>query len=154
VLLYPSLCLFEGTVISIGRGTLRPFTLLGAPALEGKYSYHFRPVSIPGMSEHPIYQDSVCYGIDFTNFDLESLRRNKQINLQILIELYAQYPDKKIFFDATRNKQIANFDKLAGCSLLRKQIIAGTPEKDIRKTWEPALSRYKESRKKYLLYPD
>jgi uncharacterized protein YbbC (DUF1343 family) len=154
VILYPSLCLFEGTVISLGRGTRQPFTKLGAPALEGKYLFNFRPVSIPGMSEHPLYEDSVCYGIDLENYDTEILRRKKQINLFWLMECYHAYPQKEIFFDASRSKQIGNFDKLAGTSLLRKQIVAGLSEQAIRKSWEPALSRFKSRRKKYLLYPD
>jgi len=153
VLLYPSLCLFEGTVISIGRGTMRPFTFLGAPAMEGKYVFHFKPVSIPGMSEHPLYQDSTCYGLDLENFETENLRRKKQIDLHWLFEFYRAYPRKEIFFDASQSKQIGNFDKLAGTSTLRKQIIAGLSEQDIRKSWEPALSRFKIKRKKYLLYP-
>jgi uncharacterized protein YbbC (DUF1343 family) len=154
VLLYPSLCLFEGTVISQGRGTLRPFTLIGAPALNGKYTFHFKPVSIPGMSEHPLYEDSVCYGIDFTNYDLEGLRKKKQIDLQWLIGFYQAYPQKDSFFDASQSKQIGNFDKLAGTSALRSQIIAGASEQTIRQSWEPALSQFKTKRKKYLLYPD
>ena len=100
--LYPSLCLFEGTVISLGRGTQRPFTMLGAPALAGKYVYSFTPVSIPGMSEHPLYQDSVCFGLNFGNADLKSLRVKKQIDLHWLFEFYKAYPDKKVFFDASR----------------------------------------------------
>jgi uncharacterized protein YbbC (DUF1343 family) len=153
ILLYPSLCLFEGTVVSIGRGTLRPFTMLGAPAFAGKYIYQFRPVGITGMSERPLYQDSICFGLDLQNYNTDSLRSKKQINLQWLFECYRAYPQKEIFFDASRNKQIGNFDKLAGTTLLRKQIIAGVSEQDIRKSWEPALSRYKTKRKKYLLYP-
>jgi uncharacterized protein YbbC (DUF1343 family) len=152
--LYPSLCLFEGTVISLGRGTQRPFTMLGAPSLAGKYVYSFNPVSIPGMSEHPLYQDSVCFGLNFEKLDFESLHSKKQINLQWLFEFYKAYPDKEIFFDASRSKQIGNFDKLAGTTLLRKQIIEGASEQTIRKSWEPALSRFKAIRKKYLLYPD
>jgi uncharacterized protein YbbC (DUF1343 family) len=154
VLLYPSICLFEGTVISLGRGTQRPFTVLGAPALAGKYGFQFRPVSIPGMSEHPLYQDSLCYGLDLENYNTADLRKKKQINLQWLFECYQAYPQKEIFFDASQSKQIGNFDKLAGTSLLRKQIIAGVPEEAIRKSWEPALSRFKAKRKKYLIYPD
>jgi uncharacterized protein YbbC (DUF1343 family) len=154
VLLYPSLCLFEGTAISLGRGTHRPFTLLGAPALTGKYEFHFMPESIPGMSEHPLYQDSVCYGLDLENYNLEILRKKKQINLQWLFEFYRAYPKKEIFFDASQSKQIGNFDKLAGTTLLRRQIMAGVSENDIRKTWEPALSHFKSKRKKYLLYPE
>jgi uncharacterized protein YbbC (DUF1343 family) len=152
--LYPSLCLFEGTVISLGRGTLRPFTMLGAPALAGIYEYSFRPVSIPGMSEHPLYQDSVCYGLTFGNTDIETFRTKKQIDLHWLFEFYNAYPDKKIFFDASRSNQIGNFDKLAGTSSLRKQIVAGLPEQAIRQSWEPALSRFKSKRKKYLIYPE
>ena len=150
--LYPSLCLFEGTVISLGRGTQRPFTMLGAPPLAGKYEYSFRPVPIPGMSEHPLYQDSVCYGLNFGNADFESLRIKKQIDLHWLFEFYNAYPDKKIFFDASRNNQIGNFDKLAGTSILRNQIIQGASEQTIRQSWEPALSRFKIKRKKYLIY--
>jgi uncharacterized protein YbbC (DUF1343 family) len=152
ILLYPSLCLFEGTVISLGRGTHRPFTMIGAPALAGKYSFSFRPESIPGMSEHPLYQDSVCYGLDLGNFNTENLRRKLEINLQWLIEIYRAYPGKEIFFDASQSKQIGNFDKLAGSTMLRKQIIAGISEKEIRKSWEPALSKFKSKRIKYLLY--
>src|ERR1700681_3145600 len=129
ILLYPSICLFEGTVISLGRGTDRPFTMLGAPVLVGKYGFRFKPKSIPGMSEHPLYQDSLCYGIDLENYDTDNLRKKKQVNLQWLFECYQAYPQKEIFFDASQNKQIGNFDKLAGTSLLRKQIIAGIPEK-------------------------
>jgi uncharacterized protein YbbC (DUF1343 family) len=152
--LYPSICLFEGTVISLGRGTLRPFTMLGAPALIGKYTFSFKPVSIPGMSEHPLYQDSICFGINLEDVDLGDLRRKKQINLHWLMECYQAYPQKQIFFDASLSKQIGNFDKLAGTTTLRKQVIAGLSEQAIRNSWEPALSQFKIKRKKYLLYPD
>jgi len=152
ILLYPSLCLFEGTVISLGRGTHRPFTMIGAPALTGMYSFGFKPESIPGMSEHPLYQDSVCYGLNLENYSTDTLRKKKEINLQWLIECYHVYPHKEIFFDASQSRQIGNFDKLAGNTLLRKQIIAGISEKEIRNSWEPALSEFKSKRIKYLLY--
>jgi uncharacterized protein YbbC (DUF1343 family) len=153
ILLYPSICLFEGTVINLGRGTLRPFTQIGAPALKEKYSFHFTPESIPGMSEHPLYQDSVCYGLDLEHYDQGLIRRKKQINLQWLLEMYRAYPQKEVFFDASRSKQIGNFDKLAGTALLKSQVIAGVSEDRIRRSWEPALSHFKSLRKKYLLYP-
>jgi uncharacterized protein YbbC (DUF1343 family) len=146
--------LFEGTVISLGRGTQKPFTVLGAPAFKGLYQFSFLPVSIPGMSEHPLYQDSVCFGIDLGGYNIGLLRQKKQINLQWLIECYRAYPQKEIFFDASRSRQIGNFDKLAGTSNLRRQIIAGVSEQSIRKSWEPALSVFKSRRKKYLLYGD
>ncbi len=152
IFLYPSLCLFEGTVISQGRGTLFPFTVLGSPALKGKYSFSFKPESIPGMSESPLHRDSLCYGIDLRNYDPDNFRKTRQLNLHWLIELYRAYPEKEKFFDATQSKQIGNFDKLAGVVSLRKQIIAGNPESAIRKSWEPALSEFKKKRKKYLMY--
>jgi uncharacterized protein YbbC (DUF1343 family) len=104
------------------------------------------------MSEHPLYQDSVCYGMNLENYNTDTLRMKKEINLQWLIECYRAYPKKDIFFDASQSKQIGNFDKLAGNTLLRKQIIAGISENEIRKSWEPALSIFKSKRKKYLLY--
>ena len=154
ILLYPSLCLFEGTVISLGRGTRKPFTLLGAPALAGKYTFTFRPESIAGMSEHPLYQDSVCYGLDLGSYQVNEFRKTRQINLHWLFEFYHAYPRKEIFFDPSQSKQIGNFDKLAGTSLLRRQIISGVSEKEIRASWEPGLSHFRSIRKKYLLYPD
>jgi uncharacterized protein YbbC (DUF1343 family) len=106
------------------------------------------------MSEHPLYQDSICFGINLENVNLQNLRNKKQIDLHWLMECYQNYPQKEIFFDASRSKQIGNFDKLAGTTELRKQIIAGFTEPAIRKSWEPALSRFKIKRKKYLLYPE
>ncbi|MFD2248372.1 exo-beta-N-acetylmuramidase NamZ domain-containing protein [Pontibacter ruber] len=153
ILLYPSLCLFEGTIISQGRGTRFPFTVLGNPDLKGKYDFSFTPVSIKGMSETPLHQDKACYGLDLRNYNAEALRKTGQINLSWLIEMYQAYPHKEKFFDYKQSNQIGNFDKLAGTKQLKEQIIAGVPETEIRKSWEPALSAYKQMRKKYLLYP-
>ena len=146
VILYPSVCLFEGTTLSLGRGTMFPFEQIGHPTLEGKYAYSFKPVSIPGMSEDPPQKDKVCYGIDLKAYDTYFIRAGKALNLSWLIELYKAFPDKQHFFNAY-------FTKLAGTDKLQKQIEAGESEKEIRKTWEPALSHYKMIRKKYLLYP-
>lgn len=153
ILLYPSICLFEGTIISQGRGTYMPFTVLGAPALKGQYSFSFKPVSLKGMSETPLHQDTECYGLDLRHYDTSKLRKSKQLNLSWLMELYKAYPDKARFFDMTQSKQMGNFDKLAGTENLKKQIIAGTPEAEIRQSWEPGLSAFKTLRKKYLIYP-
>ncbi|GAB3494716.1 DUF1343 domain-containing protein [Spirosoma knui] len=153
ILLYPSVCLFEGTIISQGRGTYMPFTVLGAPALKGKYSFSFRPISIKGMKEAPLHQDTDCYGLDLRKYDTTVFRKTRQLNLQWLMELYKAYPDKARFFDMSQSKEIGNFDKLAGTENLKKQIIAGASEKEIRQSWEPGLSQYKKMRKKYLLYP-
>ncbi|WP_028978399.1 DUF1343 domain-containing protein [Sporocytophaga myxococcoides] len=153
VMLYPSLCLFEGTVISQGRGTQMPFTVLGSPDLKGMYTYSFTPKSIAGMSETPLYKDQICYGLDLQSFDTKKLHQTGKINLKWLIEFYNKYPSKEYFFDTSKSNQIGDFDKLAGTTDLKKQIINGVSEKEIRDSWEPQLSKYKEMRKKYLLYP-
>jgi len=145
VILYPSVCLFEGTALSLGRGTMYPFEQIGHPTLAGKYTYSFKPVSIPGMSEDPPQKDKICYGINLKNYDTNIIRANKELNLNWLIAFYKAFQDKPHFFNAY-------FTKLAGTEQLQKQIEAGESEKEIRETWEPALSHYKMIRKKYLLY--
>ncbi len=154
-MLFPSLCMFEGTAINEGRGTYMPFTILGAPALKGKYSFSYKPVSIPGMSESPNHKDSICYGLDLRNYDISKLRKSRQINLSWVIELYNAYPDKANFFNKARTENgVSAFDLRIGTDQLRKQIIAGVPEAEIRKSWEPGLQKFKAIRTKYLLYPD
>lgn len=153
ILLYPTLCLFEGTYLSQGRGTQFPFTVLGAPALKGKYKFSFTPRSIKGMAETPLHQDQECYGLDLRDYDISNIRKDKTLNIKWLIELYKAYPDKADFFNTKLSKQMGSIDKLAGVYTLKEQIIAGKSEKEIRASWEPGLSHYKEIRKKYLLYP-
>jgi uncharacterized protein YbbC (DUF1343 family) len=154
VMLFPSLCMFEGTAINEGRGTYMPFTILGAPALKDSYSFSYKPTGIPGMSESPRHKDAVCYGLDLRKYDTDKLRRSRQINLSWLIELYKAYPDKANFFTPGRvNQDISAFDLRIGTDQLRKQIIAGISEADIRKSWEPELQKFKAIRLKYLLYP-
>jgi uncharacterized protein YbbC (DUF1343 family) len=153
IMLYPSICLFEGTIISQGRGTMFPFSVLGAPALKGKYNFSFTPVSIKGMAETPLHLNHECYGLDLRNYDIEKFLQSKKLNLQWMIELYNAYPDKTHFFDKTQSNQMGDIDKLAGVYNFKKQIIEGKSEAEIRKSWEPGLSQYKKMRKKYLLYP-
>jgi len=153
ILLYPSLCLFEGTIISQGRGTHIPFTVLGSPALKGIYPFSFTPVSLQGMSETPLHQDETCYGLDLRNYDMSEFRRKGQINIKWMMELYKTYPQKEKFFDRSQSKQMGSIDGLAGTDLFKQQIIAGKSEEEIRKSWEPGLSEYKKMRAKYLLYP-
>ncbi len=153
ILLYPSLCLFEGTIISQGRGTNFPFTVLGNPDLKGKYEFSFTPVSIKGMSETPLHQNEICYGLDLRKYNTNEFRQTGQINLKWLIEMYQAYPYKEKFFDYKQSKQMGNFDKLAGTTLLKEQIIAGKSEKEIRESWEPGLTNFKKLQKKYVLYP-
>ncbi|MBZ4191219.1 exo-beta-N-acetylmuramidase NamZ domain-containing protein [Niabella beijingensis] len=153
ILLYPSLCLFEGTIISQGRGTRYPFTVLGAPALKGKYDFSFTPVSIKGMSATPLHKDQPCYGLDLRTYDMSELIRKREINIQWMIDLYKAYPAPARFFDRAQSNQMGDINKLAGVYDFKEQIIAGASEATIRKSWEPGLSQYKALRKKYLLYP-
>jgi len=152
ILLYPSLCLFEGTIISQGRGTYFPFTILGNPDLSDKYKFSFTPVGIKGMSETPLHINKECFGIDLRQYNTNKIRKEAKINLGWLIELYNAYPHKEKFFDFKQSNQMGNFDKLAGTYDLKQQIIAGKSEEEIRQSWEPGLSQYKVMRKKYLLY--
>lgn len=152
ILLYPTLCLFEGTIISQGRGTYFPFTILGNPDLKGKYKFSFTPKGIKGMSETPLHMDLECYGLDLRQYSANKIRKEAKINLAWLIEMYNAYPYKEKFFDFKQSKQMGNFDKLAGTYDLKQQIIAGKTEEEIRLSWEPGLSQYKIMRKKYLLY--
>lgn len=153
ILLYHSVCLFEGTIISQGRGTMIPFTVLGAPLLKGKYDFAFTPTGIKGMSATPLHKDVECYGLDLRNYDAESFRKTGRINIEWMIELYKAYPVKEKFFDRSQSKEMGNIDYLAGVYDFKKQIEAGLSADEIRATWEPGLSQYKEMRKKYLLYP-
>jgi len=153
VMLYPSTCLFEGTILNLGRGTYFPFTILGSPLLKGSYPFSFTPVSLPGMSETPLHMNQVCYGIDLRNYDCNQLVKSGRINLDWMIELYNAYPEKDKFFDRTQSKEMGNIDGLAGSSEFKKQIMAGKSVKEIQDSWEPGLSDYKTMRKKYLLYP-
>jgi uncharacterized protein YbbC (DUF1343 family) len=151
VLLYPSLCLFEGTVISQGRGTYMPFQVLGNPELKNKYSFSFKPVSIKGMSDSPHLMNQECYGLDLRNYDITKLRASGRLNLSWLIDFYKLYPNKDKFFNQSKTGKFG-IDRLAGSDKLREQIVAGKTEKEIRDSWEPGLSQYKEMRKKYLIY--
>jgi len=153
ILLYPSTCLFEGIYLNYGRGTQFPFTIIGSPSLKGKYKFSFTPISIPGMSESPLFMNQVCYGIDLRQYDTNIFRKTKQINLSWMIELYKNSPNKEDFFNSKLSKQMGSIEKLIGVGDFRQQIIDGKSEKEIRASWEPGLSQYKTMRKKYLLYP-
>lgn len=143
--LYPSICLFEGTIMSLGRGTFFPFLEVGHPALKGKYAFSFTPLSIPGMSEDPPQKDKLCYGVDLKEYSIDKIRGKGHVDLSVLIELYKAFPDKAHFFNAY-------FTKLAGTPELRKQIEAGKTETQIYQSWAPGLTKFKATRSKYLLY--
>jgi uncharacterized protein YbbC (DUF1343 family) len=147
VYLYPSLCLFEGTGVSLGRGTSKPFQQFGAPSLPGGL-YHFIPESVPGALKPPL-MGQTCYGYDLSAIDVARETGNR-MSLQWLLKAYNLYPDKEHFF----NGNGSGFDRLAGSSILRQQLRDGLTEAQIRKSWEPALEHFKLIRKKYLLYAE
>ena len=153
VMLYPSTCLFEGTYLNHGRGTYFPFTVLGSPELKGIYEFSYTPVGIKGMAETPLHMNQVCYGLDLRKYDINLLRKRKQINIQWMIELYKAYPHKEKFFDSSLSREMGVIERLIGVESFRQQIIDGKPESEIRASWEPGLSEYKKMRAKYLLYP-
>jgi len=146
IYLYPSLCLFEGTMISVGRGTDSPFRVIGHPGyLIG--SYFFTPKSIPGVAEHPPYENQVCYGQNLSGFAENYLQIDHPFTLIWLIGMHDFFKDSTTFFNPY-------FDKLAGNDLLRNDIINGKTEKEIRSGWENDLAGFRQIRKKYLLYPE
>ncbi len=144
VTLYPSLCFFEGTVVSCGRGTDFPFQCFGHPKLpKGKFS--FTPRSIIGASKNPKFKGIKCYGTDFRNISEIEFRKNKKLNLSFLITAHQQLKGKGTFFNSF-------FVKLAGNNQLQKQIETGLTAKQIRESWQKELADFKVIRKKYLIY--
>lgn len=154
VMLYPSTCLFEGTYLNHGRGTYKPFVVIGSPELKGKFDFSFVPAGIKGMSETPIFANETCYGINLQNINTDSLKKTKRINISWLIDLYKAFPEKNKFFDKTLSKEMGNIDFLAGVTEFKNQIIQGLTIKQIQDSWEPKLTAYKKMRKKYLLYAE
>lgn len=144
VRLYPSLCFFEATSFSMGRGTYHPFQVIGYP--DKKFGdFSFTPTSLPGFDTHPIQKDKVCYGINLQEYPFEG-----GLTLKFVLYFYDKCGKNASFF-FSRAKW---FDLLAGTDQLRKQIIAGMNEEEIRETWKEDLDNYKEMRKKYLLYEE
>lgn len=138
VSLYPSLCLFEGTNVSVGRGTDMPFQVYGSPFLPNE-GFSFIPFPREGAKE-PLYQGKRCYGAN-----LSATPRVANIELQWLISAYNHTADKATFFNSF-------FTKLAGTKTLQQQIEAGATEETIRKSWENGLQKFKKMRERYRLY--
>jgi len=138
VRLYASLCLFEGTTLSVGRGTNMPFQAVGGPD-SALGAYVFTPTT--ESKTPPLLAGRRCFGLDLRDTTLRY-----GFDLGPLLTLYARSTNKAVFF-------IPFFSKIAGTSALQKQIEQGVPESQIRASWEPALSQFRALRQKYLLYP-
>ncbi len=159
IYLYPTLCFFEGTNVSVGRGTTHPFELFGSPYIKitapSKFpslqSTSFTPVSGPG-SKNPPFMGQACFGYDFSGLPDSSLRDtylHREINIQLIKNTYAQFSDGGRFFLENNF-----FNKLAGTDELMEQIKTLKTAEEIRSSWQEDLQAFKQIRKKYLLYPD
>lgn len=153
IYLYPSLCLFEGTNVSVGRGTDNPFELFGSPYLEKyfKNNITFTPITKPG-SKTPPFMNQQCYGFEYSKMDLLLIRKGiseQGLGLTDLITSYRSFSEKDKFFLPNNF-----FNKLAGNDELMQQLKAGLSAGEIQLSWQDDLMVFKEIRKKYLLYPD
>ncbi len=146
IYLYPSLGFFEGTVVSIGRGTDFPFQVFGSPNFP-QTEFFFTPESRLGMSANPPSLGERCNGLDLRDYTVDYFYNRKSINLDWLIYAYQLYPRKNEFFNSY-------FNLLAGNEILKRQIIEGQDSETIRETWKNDISEFKRVRKKYLLYTD
>ncbi len=146
VYLYPSICLFEGTSVSEGRGTYKPFQQFGTPTYTPR-NHSFVPKPIPSMSSDPKFDGQTCYGYDLSETPMEELQAIDHIRLAYLLEFYQKAAHKEKFFQQS-------FNSLAGSKQLQQQIIAGKTEEEIRASWQAGLEDFKLKRKKYLLYPE
>ena len=136
--LYASLCFFEGTNVSVGRGTEKQFQIYGSPFLTN-FNFNFTPISNFGAKE-PMHKDVLCIGEDLTK-----IKKVTRLELKWLLKAYSDTSDKTVFFNDF-------FTKLAGTKKLQEQIVTGVSEKEIRKSWEAGLASFKEMRKQYLIY--
>lgn len=146
IALYPSLCLFEGTPYSIGRGTDWPFQCVGKPEMtEGDFT--FTPINLPGIASHPPQENKTCRGYRLTNYVQTVHAMQPQMNIGFILSLYQEDTAKASFFTPF-------FDTLAGTDALRKAIQEGKSEQEIRKSWKADLIAFMRIRDRYLLYPD
>ncbi len=146
VLLYPSLCFFEGTPVSIGRGTTKQFQVIGHPDLKS-LEYTFTPDSMYGAADPP-QKGQLCHGFDLTSLDPAHIFAERAINLDYLITTFMLFEEKEHFFN--ENGWI---DRLAGTTTLRASIENGWTAKAIKESWQPGIEAFMEIRQRYLLYP-
>ena len=146
VYLYPALGLFEGTAINVGRGTDFPFEVFGHPRFADSLFSYMPSCSGKGTTNPP-HCNKKCYGVDLRNIPEDTLRQTFQLNINYLKYAYDHFPEKDKFFNSF-------FENLCGSPRLRQQIISGQATDSIRKSWQPALTKFKEIRKKYLIYED
>jgi uncharacterized protein YbbC (DUF1343 family) len=145
VYLYPSICFFEGTCLSLGRGTSFPFQVFGSPEMPDK-GFSFTPDSVSG-SKNPPLKGKKCYGTDLRDAISRNIVPKPELNLDWIIGAYNDFPDKNKFFTPY-------FDVLAGGPALQKQIRAGMNSRQIRESWKAGLETFSKIRSRYLLYKE
>ena len=141
---YPSLCLFEGTSISVGRGTERPFELFGHPKFT-KTGFNFTPTPRLG-SKNPPFMNQLCHGVDVSK---ELKTPLFELDIDVLFQAKKHLGNRAVFINSP-----SFFNKLAGNSTLKNQLEKNVSVKEIRKSWQPGLDSFKKMRANYLLYPD
>ncbi len=147
IYLYPSTCYFEGTCVSLGRGTDHPFQIYGHPDMQG-CTYSFVPESRPGAKKPPLLGEQ-CNGVDLTGISLSQLQKLSRIDLSYVVDAYRRMEDKESFFLKNRF-----FDLLTGQRRIREMIVAGHSAAQIEATWKEDVARFRVQRKKYLIYPE
>lgn len=148
IALYASLCLFEATSVSVGRGTYFPFQVIGSPLLpKDKYPFSFTPKALEGFDKNPLHKNTECHGIDLRNTDAKQLNG---FSLKYVIEMYNEF--KKMNKSESFLTRPKWFDLLMGTNQVRLDMLNGKSEKEIRSAWLEDLNKYKEMRKKYILY--
>lgn len=148
IALYASLCLFEATSVSVGRGTYFPFQVIGSPLLpKDKYPFSFTPKALEGFDKNPLHKDITCHGLDLRKTDVKQL---KGFSLKYIIEIYNEF--KKMNKSESFLTRPKWFDLLMGTNQVRLDMLKGKSEKEIRSAWNEELKEYKEMREKYILY--
>jgi uncharacterized protein YbbC (DUF1343 family) len=146
IYLYPSLCFFEGTIVSVGRGTIHPFKVFGHPDLKSG-DYKFTPKPIKGASSNPKLEGQFCNGFLLNDYAFDFEQNPKKLNLSWVIDAWKELKGQHSFFNNY-------FNTLAGTDKLRKQIEQGLKGKQIEESWFNEIESYKKIRINYLIYPD
>ena len=148
IALYASLCLFEATSVSVGRGTYFPFQVIGSPLLpKDKYPFSFTPKALEGFDKNPLHKNVVCHGLDLRETDISGLNG---FSLKYVIEMYREF--KKMNKSESFLTRPKWFDLLMGTNQVSLDMLKGKSEEEIRSAWNEDLKKYREMREKYILY--
>ena len=147
IYLYPSLCLLEGTEASLGRGTEFPFQVYGHPGFKKDSAFSFKPVSLPGISKYPKFENKVCFGEDYRSYHIDSIRKEARLNLTYLEDAIQNVKPIKKFFDRAEF-----FNLLTGNDTILNHFKKYKAVNDLPLVWKNEVEAFKEIRSKYLIY--